>query len=136
MSKDKKDKKTKKKATKDKKHKKKDKKHKKTKKKVKKDKKHKKLKKKVRKERKEYSQNTPKARKIGKVPKANRLRLNKDSGVLFGLKKSLGEDIYVGKSAHEDGHILNVGYPGCGKTEGPAKATLSTWGGTADRYRY
>lgn len=135
MSKDKKDKKTKKKATKDEKHKKtkkkatKDKKHKKTKKKVKKDKKHNELKKKVRKERNEYSQNTQKARKIGKVPKSNRLRFKKDSGVLFGLKKSLGKKKFVGKSEEEDGHIVNIGGPGSGKTEGPAKITFSTWGG-------
>ena len=79
------------------------------------------------KERKRFSQNVKGIRNINRVPKNNQLTHYDDSGLFFGLKASLGADKFVGRLAQKDGHCLTVGFPGCGKTEGPVKATLNTW---------
>ena len=74
-----------------------------------------------------FSRNVEGIRSIDKIPKNNRLTHYSSSGLFFGLKESLGTDTFVGKLAKEDGHCLTIGFPGCGKTEGPVKATLKTW---------
>ena len=81
----------------------------------------------VKKERKRFSRNVEGIRSIDKVPKNNQLAHYNNSGLFFGLKEPLGDDKYVGRFAQDDGHCLTIGFPGCGKTEGPVKATLCTW---------
>jgi type IV secretion system protein VirD4 len=52
----------------------------------------------------------------------------KDRGFHFG-KVNLSDEYYVGKPQHEDGNILIIGGPGCGKTSAMVKPSLDSWGG-------
>jgi type IV secretion system protein VirD4 len=63
------------------------------------------------------------------VPECMELSLHDDSGFFFGMKPYLGRGSYVGKAQNMDGHILVVGGPGSGKTEGVVIPTIMTWRG-------
>ena len=62
------------------------------------------------------------------IPEKLKLDLFKDSGFFIGMKNGLTG--YIGKPATEDGHILCVGYPSSGKTQGLVIPTMKTWKGS------
>lgn len=75
------------------------------------------------------------------IPKELQMNLYNESGFFFGMKYARNE--FVGKPAHEDGHILVVGFPGTGKSQGIVIPTMMTWKGIqiiidikGDLYRY
>ncbi|MDR0288074.1 MAG: type IV secretory system conjugative DNA transfer family protein, partial [Clostridiales bacterium] len=61
------------------------------------------------------------------VPEELEMDLHADSFIFFGKKP--GSNRFIGKPAHEDGHVLGVGPTGGGKTEGVVIPTLGTWKG-------
>jgi type IV secretion system protein VirD4 len=61
------------------------------------------------------------------IPEVLEMGLYEDSGFFFGMKNE--KNVFIGKPAHKDGHIMIVGFPGSGKTEGIVKPTLMTWKG-------
>ncbi len=64
------------------------------------------------------------------IPDIFKLYIDRDSGFFFGMEKGMvAQDIYIGKPAGVDGHILGVGESGRGKTQGMVIPTLRTWEG-------
>jgi len=61
------------------------------------------------------------------VPGELKMDIFKDSGIFFGRMKN-GE-LYVGKPAYIDGHVLIVGFPGSGKTMAIVIPTMMSWRG-------
>ncbi|MCL2721947.1 MAG: type IV secretory system conjugative DNA transfer family protein [Treponema sp.] len=61
------------------------------------------------------------------VPVELEMNIFKDSGIFFGRMKN--GDLFVGKLAYIDGHILIVGFPGSGKTMAIVIPTMMTWKG-------
>lgn len=83
----------------------------------------------VKRERRQFEKSVKKGHSLENVPAINQLIFNVNDGLNFGIKTSLGGYKHIGRLAQEDGHCMTVGFPGCGKTEGPVKVTLSTWKG-------
>jgi len=61
------------------------------------------------------------------IPKELQLGLHDESGFFFGMTQY--HNVYAGKPAHEEGHILSFGLPGSGKTHGMLIPTMLTWKG-------
>jgi len=61
------------------------------------------------------------------IPKELQLGLYDESGFFFGMTPY--RNVYAGKPAHEEGHILGFGLPGSGKTNGMLIPTMLTWRG-------
>ena len=61
------------------------------------------------------------------IPRELQLGLYDESGFFFGMTHE--RNVYAGKPAHEDGHILTFGMPGSGKTQGIVIPTMMTWKG-------
>jgi type IV secretion system protein VirD4 len=61
------------------------------------------------------------------IPEVLEMNLYTDSGFFFGMKNE--KNWFIGKPTHVDGHILIVGIPGTGKTQGIVIPTMMTWRG-------
>jgi len=61
------------------------------------------------------------------IPEELKLGLYDESGFFFGMKHE--HNIYIGKPAHKDGHILIAGTPGSGKTQAIVIPSMMTWSG-------
>jgi len=61
------------------------------------------------------------------IPEILELSLYEHSGFFFGMKHE--RNVFIGKPAHEEGHILIAGVPGSGKTQAVVIPTMMTWRG-------
>lgn len=61
------------------------------------------------------------------IPEKLELGLYDESGFFFGMKNE--RNVYIGKPAHEDGHIQVFGMPSSGKTNAIVVPTMTTWKG-------